>query len=94
MTGTVGIIGNADSELRDVAMRVAAAWKNSKLSLRWINPEQFEQAVVELAARFDEQANISWAQRLTENGIDVIIGIPGLKVHSKLLLIERREEGS
>ena len=48
-------------------------------------------AVVELAARFDEQANINWAQRLTENGIDVIFGIPGLKVHSKLLLIERRD---
>ena len=50
-------------------------------------------AVVELAARFDEEANINWAQRLTENGIDVIFGIPGLKVHSKLLLIERRESG-
>ncbi len=48
-------------------------------------------AVVELAARFDEQANINWAQRLTENGIEVIFGIPGLKVHSKLLLIERRD---
>jgi polyphosphate kinase len=48
-------------------------------------------AVVELAARFDEAANISWAQRLTEGGIEVIFGIPGLKVHSKLLLIERRE---
>ena len=48
-------------------------------------------AVVELAARFDEEANINWAQRLTESGINVIFGIPGLKVHSKLLLIERRE---
>ncbi|MCB1847207.1 MAG: polyphosphate kinase 1, partial [Halieaceae bacterium] len=48
-------------------------------------------AVVELAARFDEAANISWAQRLTDNGINVIFGIPGLKVHSKLLLIERKE---
>jgi polyphosphate kinase len=48
-------------------------------------------AVVELAARFDEEANINWAQRLTENGINVIFGIPGLKVHSKLILIERRE---
>ena len=48
-------------------------------------------AVVELAARFDEEANINWAQRLTESGIKVIFGIPGLKVHSKLLLIERRE---
>lgn len=50
-------------------------------------------AVVELAARFDEQANINWAQRLTESGIQVMFGIPGLKVHSKLLLIERREDG-
>ncbi|MEM1189519.1 MAG: polyphosphate kinase 1 [Pseudomonadota bacterium] len=50
-------------------------------------------AVVELAARFDEQANINWAQRLTDGGIEVIFGIPGLKVHSKLLLIQRREEG-
>jgi polyphosphate kinase len=48
-------------------------------------------AVVELAARFDEAANINWAQRLTESGIDVIFGVPGLKVHSKLILIERRE---
>ncbi|QFU75836.1 polyphosphate kinase 1 [Halioglobus maricola] len=51
-------------------------------------------AVVELAARFDEEANISWAQRLTENGINVIFGIPGLKVHSKLILIERKEGGA
>jgi polyphosphate kinase len=48
-------------------------------------------AVVELAARFDEAANIGWAQRLTDNGINVIFGIPGLKVHSKLLLIARKE---
>ena len=40
--------------------------------------------VVELAARFDEQANIAWSERLTDAGIEVIFGIPGLKVHSKL----------
>jgi len=51
-------------------------------------------AVVELAARFDEAANIGWAHRLTEGGIKVIFGIPGLKVHSKILLIERREGGA
>ncbi len=50
-------------------------------------------AVVELAARFDEQANITWAQRLTDAGVEVIFGIPGLKVHSKLFLIERNESG-
>ncbi len=48
-------------------------------------------AVVELAARFDEAANLNWAQRLTDSGINVIFGIPGLKVHSKLILIERKE---
>jgi polyphosphate kinase len=51
-------------------------------------------AVVELQARFDEEANISWAERLAENGIEVMFGVPGLKVHSKLLLIERREQGA
>ena len=50
-------------------------------------------AVVELAARFDEQANIEIAHRLTEAGVEVIFGIPGLKVHCKLFSIERREEG-
>jgi polyphosphate kinase len=50
-------------------------------------------AVVELAARFDEEANISWAKRLTDGGIDVIFGIEGLKVHSKIMLIERSEGG-
>ncbi len=50
-------------------------------------------AVVELAARFDEQANIEMAERLTDAGVEVIFGAPGLKVHCKLFLIERRERG-
>jgi hypothetical protein len=47
-----------------------------------------------LPARFDEQANIAWSERLTEAGIEVIFGIPGLKVHSKLFLIDRIEQGN
>jgi len=45
--------------------------------------------VVELQARFDEEANILWGNKLMEEGVKVIYGVPGLKVHSKLLLITR-----
>ncbi|MFC3396308.1 polyphosphate kinase 1 [Brenneria rubrifaciens] len=47
--------------------------------------------VVELQARFDEEANIQWAKRLTEAGVHVIFSVPGLKIHAKLFLISRRE---
>ena len=45
--------------------------------------------VVELQARFDEEANILWGNKLTEEGVKVIYGVPGLKVHAKLCLITR-----
>lgn len=48
--------------------------------------------VVELLARFDEQANISLAHRLQEAGVQVVYGIVGYKTHAKMLLILRREE--
>lgn len=47
--------------------------------------------VVELQARFDEEANIHWAKRLTEAGVHVIFSAPRLKIHAKLFLISRRE---
>ncbi len=49
--------------------------------------------VVELKARFDEANNIKWASRLTENGVKVLFGLPTLKIHSKLCLITRKENG-
>jgi len=45
--------------------------------------------VVELQARFDEEANIHWGSKLMDEGVKVIYGVPGLKVHSKLCLITR-----
>ena len=49
--------------------------------------------VVELQARFDEENNIYWADKLQEEGARVIYGVPGLKVHSKLFIITARENG-
>ncbi|SMY38561.1 polyphosphate kinase 1 [Photobacterium andalusiense] len=48
--------------------------------------------VVELQARFDEQANIDWAQQLTAAGITVLFGVTEVKIHAKLCLITRQEQ--
>ena len=49
-------------------------------------------AVLELRARFDEANNVKWSKRLRDAGVNVIFGVPGLKVHAKIGLIEREPE--
>ncbi|OUS00007.1 polyphosphate kinase 1 [Flavobacteriales bacterium 33_180_T64] len=47
--------------------------------------------VIELRARFDEQANIDYAEQMQDEGVDVLFGVSGLKVHSKICVVEREE---
>ncbi|HRO42501.1 MAG TPA: polyphosphate kinase 1 [Flavipsychrobacter sp.] len=48
-------------------------------------------AMLELRARFDEEANLNWKERLEEEGVKVLVGIPDMKVHAKLCIIKKRE---
>lgn len=49
--------------------------------------------VVELRARFDEQANIEWSKNMTDAGVKVVFGMPALKIHSKVCVVTREEGG-
>lgn len=70
--------------------------KNSQIISSLINAAKNGKKVtvqIELQARFDEASNISYAEQMQTEGIELIFGIKGLKVHSKICVIERVEEG-
>jgi polyphosphate kinase len=85
-----------DPAVRTIKMTIYRAAKDSKIINALINAARNGKQVivyVELQARFDEEANIKWAARMQEEGIKVIQSTPGLKVHAKLILIRRKENG-
>jgi polyphosphate kinase len=70
----------AESELMEILLGAARSGKEVTV-------------VLELLARFDEETNINWAQRLEEAGAHVVYGVVGHKTHGKMLMVVRREEG-
>ncbi|MBL7910519.1 MAG: polyphosphate kinase 1 [Bacteroidia bacterium] len=73
--------------------RVADSSKIANALINAVKNGKKVTVVVELQARFDEENNIYWANKLQEEGAKVIYGVQGLKVHSKLFLITTREGG-
>ncbi len=85
-----------DPQVLSIKMTIYRVAKNSSVLHALINAVKNGKtvvAVLELQARFDEESNIYWANRLKEEGVKVIFGVPGLKVHSKLCLVTRAEKG-
>ncbi len=85
-----------DPKVQSIKITLYRAAKNSGIVNALINAVKNGKqvtAVVELQARFDEEANIYFANKLQEEGAKVIFGVQGLKVHSKLFVITRKENG-
>jgi len=80
------------SEIGITIYRVSETSKVVNALLNAIRNGKKVTVVIELQARFDEEANIFWSNKLQEEGAHVINGIPGLKIHSKLAWVQRREK--
>jgi len=85
-----------DPKVTSIKITLYRLAKNSQIISSLINAAKNGKKVVvqiELQARFDEANNISYAEQMQQEGIELIFGIKGLKVHSKICVIERLEEG-
>jgi len=85
-----------DPKVKEISIAVYRLAENSRIIYALINAAKNGKKVnclVELRARFDEQNNISWSRRLEEEGVNVLYGIDGYKVHSKICLVSRTEKG-
>ncbi len=85
-----------DPNVRAIKMTFYRVSRNSTLMKGLINAARNGKSVtvfMELQARFDEEDNIYWAEKLQDEGVKIIPTIPGFKVHSKLILIRRKEAG-
>lgn len=83
-----------DPKVKSIKFTVYRLAKNSQVASSLVNAVKNGKKVtvmIELQARFDEESNIRYAETLQNEGIDVKFGIPGLKVHSKICVIEREE---
>ncbi|MCB9196116.1 MAG: polyphosphate kinase 1 [Flavobacteriales bacterium] len=84
-----------DPKVTKICINLYRVAKNSKIInalVSAVRNGKKVQVIVELRARFDEQNNIYWSNVLKEAGAEIIFGVKGLKVHSKLLLIERKQK--
>jgi polyphosphate kinase len=83
-----------DPKVQSIHITLYRVAKNSNVVNALINAiknGKLVTVVMEIQARFDEENNIYWANKLQEEGAKVIYGVPGLKVHSKCFLITRKE---
>jgi len=85
-----------DPKVRSISMTLYRVANESRVVNALINATRNGKKVtvlLEMQARFDEEANIQWTRKLEDEGARLIGGVPGLKVHAKLALITRKEEG-